>query len=340
MSQNAQLPLLSIVVPMYNEGANVAVFYQRITQLLDRQGFPFEVVCVNDGSQDDTLSRIIQLHRQDPRVKVIDLSRNFGKEVALTAGLDHARGEAIIPIDADLQDPPELISELITKWQEGYDMVYATRLTRAGESWAKKLTALAFYRVISRLSPLSIPPDTGDFRLMSRQVVDALKELREQHRFMKGLFSWVGFRQTSIYYHRDARHGGKSSFNYWKLWNFAIEGITSFSIAPLQVATYVGFLIALSAIVYALYMLLNTLLFGNMVPGYPSLMVMTSFLGGAQLMTLGIIGEYVGRIYNESKRRPLYFIRESLGFCLENGAGSEWIEKQLSPPPRIAPARD
>lgn len=313
MSTPDRIPTLSLVVPMHNESAMIGEFYARITQVLDSTAMSYEIVCVNDGSRDDTLAKLEELHAADPRVKVIDLSRNFGKEAAMTAGIDLASGEAVIPIDADLQDPPEVILDLIAKWKEGYDVAYATRLTREGESPMKKLTALLFYRVIQKLSPITIPPDTGDFRLMSRPVVDALKELRENHRFMKGLFSWVGFRQVSVPYHREPRFAGTSKFNYWKLWNFAIEGITSFSFIPLQVATYVGFLVAVVAFVYGLYMLVNTLLHGNAVPGYPSLIVTMLFLGGAQLMTLGVIGEYVGRIYNESKRRPLYVIRKRLG---------------------------
>lgn len=313
MSTPDRIPTLSLVVPMHNESAMIGEFYARLTQVLDATAMSYEIVCVNDGSRDDTLAKLEALHAADPRVKVIDLSRNFGKEAAMTAGIDLASGEAVIPIDADLQDPPEVILDLIAKWKEGYDVAYATRLTREGESPMKKLTALLFYRVIQKLSPITIPPDTGDFRLMSRPVVDALKELRENHRFMKGLFSWVGFRQVSVPYHREPRFAGTSKFNYWKLWNFAIEGITSFSFIPLQVATYVGFLVAVVAFVYGLYMLVNTLLHGNAVPGYPSLIVTMLFLGGAQLMTLGVIGEYVGRIYNESKRRPLYVIRKRLG---------------------------
>jgi glycosyltransferase involved in cell wall biosynthesis len=314
---------------MHNEGANITPFYERMTHVLEGTGCPYEIVCVNDGSRDDTLDRLVALHEQDDRIKVIDLSRNFGKEIALTAGLDYALGEVVVPIDADLQDPPELINELLAKWREGYDVVYATRLTREGESIPKKLTALLFYRVIQRISPTAIPPDTGDFRLMSRQVVEALRGVREHHRFMKGLFSWVGFKQTSIHYHREPRFAGQSSFNYWRLWNFAIEGITSFSIVPLQVASYAGFLIALLAILYAGYRVIATLLYGNAVAGYPSLMVMISFLGGAQLMALGIIGEYIGRIYNESKHRPLYFVRTSLGMDENLTVLSRVVPRQL-----------
>ena len=308
-------PLISIVVPMYNESQNIDCFYQKIAEV--SSGLPaydFEILCVNDGSTDNTLEKIELLAKQDKQLKVIELSRNFGKEIALTAGICEAKGDAVIPIDADLQDPPELIPTLIEKWQEGYDVVYATRMVREGESSFRKVTAFLFYRVMHRLAKVDIPPDTGDFRLMTRQVVEAVKQCNECHRFMKGLFSWVGFRQTSVPYLRNRRHKGTTSFNYWKLWNFALEGITSFSFVPLQLATYVGFLTALFSGIYIGYIVVKTWLYGDPVPGYPSTMVAIFFFGGTQLMTLGIIGEYIGRIYNESKRRPLYFIRKKTNF--------------------------
>lgn len=308
-------PLISIVAPMYNESQNIDCFYQKISEVMGAlTAYDYEIICVNDGSTDNTLEKIELLAARDKRLKVIELSRNFGKEIALTAGIFEAKGDAVIPIDADLQDPPELIPQLIEKWQEGYDVVYATRMVREGESSLRKLTAFLFYRVMHRLAKVDIPPDTGDFRLMTRQVVEAVNQLSEYHRFMKGLFSWVGFRQTSIPYLRHRRHKGITSFNYWKLWNFALEGITSFSFVPLQLATYVGFLTALFSGVYIAYIVVKTWLYGDPVPGYPSMMVAIFFFGGTQLMTLGIIGEYIGRIYNESKRRPLYFIRKKTNF--------------------------
>jgi glycosyltransferase involved in cell wall biosynthesis len=313
MRKTMKGPLVSIIVPVFNESSNIMEFYFRVTRVMNQTGYGYEVVFVNDGSKDDTLNIIQGLSEKDHHIKIIDLSRNYGKEIALTAGLDNCRGDAVIPIDADLQDPPEVIVELLAKWEEGYEVVFATRTERDGESSMKKVTAHLFYRFIKKLTPIPIPQDTGDFRLMSRKVVNALKELREQHRFMKGLFSWVGFRQTSISYRREPRFAGKSKFNYWKLWNFAIEGITSFSFRPLQVATYLGFSISLFAIAFAFYLLITTLLNGNPVPGYPSLMVAVLFLGGVQLTTMGIIGEYIGRIYNESKRRPLYFVQDMIG---------------------------
>lgn len=310
--------VLSIVVPMYNESENIFVFYERVVSVLEKLGLPFEIICVNDGSKDNTMELLLTLHEKDPRIKVIDFSRNFGKEIALSAGIDFASGEAIIPIDADLQDPPELIPELVSKWREGYEVVYATRTQREGETFLKKFTSHVFYRIIRLLTRFDIPKDTGDFRLMDRRVVKSLKQLREQHRFMKGLFSWVGFKQVSVPYQREPRYAGKTKWNYWKLWNFALEGITSFSYAPLQFATYFGLIVALISFIYGTFLLINTLFNGNPVPGYPSLMVVILFLGGVQLFTIGIIGEYIGRIYNESKRRPLYIVRETYGLVDNN----------------------
>jgi glycosyltransferase involved in cell wall biosynthesis len=297
---------------MYNEGENVGLFYEKITKVLEKHDYNYEIICVNDGSKDDTMERLRFFANLDKRIKVINLSRNFGKEIAMSAGLKYSKADIVIPIDADLQDPPEVIPLLIEKWKEGYDVVYATRLKRDGETWLKKATAHTFYRIIGKMTRFDIPADTGDFRLMTKQVVEALNQLPEQHRFMKGLFSWVGFKQTSVTYYREPRYAGKSSFNYWKLWNFAIEGITSFSFAPLQFATYLGLLIAVLSLIYATYLVVITVTVGNSVPGYPSLMVAILFFGGVQLITLGVIGEYIGRIYNESKRRPLFLVKEEL----------------------------
>jgi len=240
----------------------------------------------------------------DPRIAIVNLSRNFGKEAATTAGLDHARGDAVILLDADLQDPPELIPELVAAWRRGFDTVYAQRRERVGDTWLKRATASAFYRVMSRTGPVQVPRDTGDFRLMSRRVVEALGELRERHRFMKGLFAWVGYPSTAVPYDRAPRHAGSSAWSYWKLWN--LEGITGFTTAPLRVATYSGLLIGAGAAIYLTVIVVRTVLFGNEVPGYPSLLAVVLLLGGAQLLTLGIIGEYLARVFNEVKRRPLY----------------------------------
>jgi glycosyltransferase involved in cell wall biosynthesis len=309
---------ISVVIPLYNEEPNIDYLLERLERVLTDLNMKHEIVCVNDGSKDDTLARLIEHHYRNPAVKVVNLSRNFGKEIALTAGLDYAAGAAVVPIDADLQDPPELIGELIAKWHEGYDVVYAIRRSRQGESWLKRFTANVFYRVIGRMSHVPIPRNTGDFRLLDRKVVEALKRLPERTRFMKGLFSWVGFRQTSIFYDRAQRHKGQTKWNYWRLWNFAIDGITSFSLTPLKVWTYVGVFLALLSFLYAIFLVIRTLLFGIVVPGYASLMVTMLFLGAIQLITLGIIGEYLGRIYDEVKQRPLYLVRNSYGFEVAN----------------------
>ena len=301
---------LTIVVPAYNEGEGLADFHARLAAVLDGMDAASSVLYVDDGSRDDTWRVMCALREADPRVSTLRLSRNFGKELALTAGLDRVDADAAVVIDADLQDPPELIPAFVAHWRDGYDVVYGTRATRAGESSFKRMTASGFYRVMERLSATPIPRDTGDFRLLSRRALDALKQVRERQRFMKGLFTWVGFRQAAVVYHRDPRHAGQTKWNYWRLWNFAIEGITSFSNAPLKVATYFGLLSALLAFGFGLWVLGKALLFGDPVQGYPSLMVVVLFLGGVQLIALGVMGEYLGRLYVESKQRPLYLIDE------------------------------
>ncbi|MDP1653402.1 MAG: glycosyltransferase family 2 protein [Rhodocyclaceae bacterium] len=300
--------LLSVVVPAFNEAEGLHHFHARLSAvLLPMQA---EIVYVNDGSSDATLEVMRQLAGNDGRVAIVDLSRNFGKEIALTAGLDHARGDAVVVIDADLQDPPELITEMIRRWREGYDVVYAKRTARDGESWLKKLTAFAFYRLMQRAGRVRIPQDTGDYRLLSRRAIVALGKLREQHRFMKGLFAWIGYPQVAVPYRREPRYAGNTKWNYWHLWNFALEGITSFTTAPLKMATYLGLVTALGAFAYAAIIVYKTLMFGDPARGYPSLMVVVLFLGGVQLITIGILGEYIGRMFDETKNRPLYLVQE------------------------------
>ena len=299
---------LCVVVPAYNESEGLREFHKRLAAVLDQLDLRSTVLYVDDGSRDDTYAVMESLRAADARVSTLKLSRNFGKELALTAGLDHADGDAVIVIDADLQDPPELIPEFVRYWREGNDIVYGTRSSRAGETGLKKLTAAGFYRVMSRLSATPVPRDTGDYRLLSRRALDGLKQLRERQRFMKGLFTWVGYQQKAVVYDRDPRFAGSSKFNYWRLWNFALEGITSFSTAPLRIATYVGVLTAMLAFVFGLFVFGKALLFGDPVRGYPTLMVVVLFLGGAQLMALGLIGEYLGRLYMEAKQRPLYLV--------------------------------
>lgn len=307
----AQRPLVSIVTPFYNEGEGVKHFYQVMAQTMEKlPDFDFEIVCVDDGSRDNTLEQLIAISQIDPRVTVLEFSRNFGKEPAMTAGIDATSGDCVIPIDADLQDPPALIAEMLQKWQEGAEVVLAKRVDRSSDSYAKRTTALMFYRLHNTLSNLQIPENVGDYRLMDRVVVDALKQLPERQRFMKGLFAWVGFKTATVEYVRDARLVGETKFSGWKLWNFAIEGITSFSLVPLKVWTYIGGIGALFAFLYASFIVIRTLIFGIDLPGYASLLVVTLFFASLQLISLGVIGEYIGRIYFESKQRPLYLIRK------------------------------
>lgn len=303
---------LCIIVPVYNEAAVLPLLMPRLDAALASIPADIGVLFVDDGSTDATPQELARIANNDARIGVLRLTRNFGKEAAMTAGLDHAEGDAVVIIDADLQDPPEVIATFWRHFEEGADVVYGVRSSRAGESWLKRLTAATFYRVIDRMSDTPIPRDTGDFRLMSRRAVEALRQLRERHRFMKGLFGWVGFKQVPVPYHRDPRAAGKSKFNFWKLWNFALEGITSFSTVPLRMATYFGLLAATVAFVYGAVIVAKTLMFGEPVRGYPSLMSVVLFLGGVQLVALGIIGEYLGRMYEETKRRPLYLIGDAI----------------------------
>jgi glycosyltransferase involved in cell wall biosynthesis len=304
---------LSIVIPMYNEEDNLEHLFSRLFEVLYPLKITHEIICVNDGSRDKTLSQLIDFHKINPRIKIINLSRNFGKEIALSAGIDYAQGQAVVPIDADLQDPPELIHDLIDKWREGYDIVYATRRSRQGETWMKQFTAKMFYKIIGRMAEIEIPSNTGDFRLMDRKVVNAIKQLPERTRFMKGLFAWVGYRQTFVLFDREPRFQGQTKWNYWKLWNFALGGIFSFSLLPLKVWTYLGSVISLLSLAYAIFLILKTLILGIDVAGYTSLMVAILFLGGVQLISLGVIGEYLGRVYEEVKARPLYLVSDLWG---------------------------
>jgi len=299
---------LSVVVPVYNEEEVLPAFHARLVSVIERLDCVAQIVYVNDGSNDRSVLTICRLREVDDRVALVNLSRNFGKEIAITAGLDHVYGDVTIVIDADLQDPPEVIPELISKWLDGYDMVYATRRKRDGETWLKKATANAFYRLIHNMADTPIPENTGDFRLLSMRCVKALTCCRESRRFMKGLFAWVGFKHIAVPYDRDPRFAGQTKWNYWRLWNFAIEGITSFTIVPLKVATYFGLITAISALTYAAIIAARTLLWGIVVPGYASLMVAILLLAGVQLIAMGVIGEYVGRIFMESKGRPLYLL--------------------------------
>ncbi len=305
---------ISLLVPMYNEADVIDQFFQRVQPILEQMAYEWEVVCVNDGSKDRTLELLGKWHEQDARIKVINLSRNFGKERALTAALDLASGDAVIPIDADLQDPPELIPRLVELWEQGFDVVNAARSSRKSDSYVKRTTARLFYRIFNLLSKRDIPSDAGDFRLLSRRVCDVLRTMRETHRFMKGLFSWVGLSTTTIYFERNPRANGVTKWNYWKLWNYALEGIISFSTVPLKMASYLGLFTAILSFIYAGFLVIRTMMFGDPVQGYPSLMTAVLFFGGVQLIFIGVIGEYIARIHDEVKGRPIYVIDSALGF--------------------------
>ena len=301
-------PTISIIAPCYNEEETIEPFLRRIEEILTQINEPYEIVFINDGSKDNTLNVLLNAKQNFKNIRIINFSRNFGKEAALTAGLDKARGETAIPIDVDLQDPPELIKELVARWREGYDVVLAKRADRTSDSFAKRVSADLFYKLNGKISNVDIPNNVGDFRLMSKRTVEALKQLPENQRFMKGLFAWVGFKTTVIEYAREKREAGQSSFNGWKLWNFALDGITSFSTLPLRIWLYIGALVSFLSFLYGSFIILKTLIFGVDLPGYASLAVIMLFLGGIQLIGIGILGEYIGRIYSESKRRPSYII--------------------------------
>jgi polyisoprenyl-phosphate glycosyltransferase len=313
------IPLISIIAPVKDEEDAIVPFVTRMTRVLDALRDPagdpvgWEIVFIDDGSTDRTMAAILVAHDADPRVTALSLSRNFGKEAALSAGIDQARGKVVVPIDVDMQDPPEVIGAMLDKWREGYEVVYGVRRNRMTDSLPKRLTADLYYRAHNWLSMDKIPEHAGDFRLLDRKVVEVIKRMPERNRFMKGLFAWSGFRQTAVEYDRAERAVGTTKFNYWKLWQLAIDGITSASTAPLRVWSYVGAMIAVVALVYAVYIGVRTLIYGADVAGYPSLMVATLFLGGVQLLSLGILGEYVGRILVETKKRPIYIVRQRIG---------------------------
>ena len=305
---------LSVVIPMFNEAAGLGPLFAELEGALAVAGCSYEIVCVDDGSLDDTLARLMAERARNPAIKIVSLSRNFGKDIALTAGIDHCRGAAVLPFDADLQDPPGLIPPMLAKWREGYDVVNAVRADRRGDGFFKRFSAAAFYRIYNAVADTPIPPNVGDFRLLDRRVVDVLNRLPERTRFMKGLFAWVGFRQATISFDRPARAAGSSSWNLSRLIRFAVGGITAFSTAPLRMATYLGAALFVLAIVYAAFLVIRVAIVGVDMPGYASLMVTVLIFGGVQFITIGIIGEYIGRIYEEVKRRPLFVVNKTAGF--------------------------
>lgn len=317
-----RIPLLSFVIPVYNEAECVRLLHGRVLAAVQDCGVRPQFVYVNDGSSDDSMNELRRIVAEHDDVTVVSLSRNFGKEVALTAGLDHARGDAVVVLDADLQDPPSLIPKMIGLWRAGYDIVYGKRISRRGEGPIKMATSFLFYRLMRRMSNVWIPEDTGDFRLLSRRALDAVLSMKERHRFMKGLFSWVGFRQIAVEYAREPRAAGRTKWNYWRLWNFAVEGVTSFTTVPLRVVSYFGLTVSLVAVIYAIVVLYKALRFGDPVKGYPSMMIIILLLGGVQLMGIGVVGEYLGRTYEESKQRPLYLVEEVVHSASPRGAVS------------------
>jgi dolichol-phosphate mannosyltransferase len=308
--------MISVVVPCYNEEAVLHATHERIGQVLDTLvHFEYEIIYVDDGSRDDTAAILRDLQATDGHVRVLRFSRNFGHQVAVSAGIEHASGDAIVLIDADLQDPPELIPEMLARWGDGYDVAFGQRLKRVGESRLKLATAKVFYRVMNRMADVSIPLDVGDFRLMDRRVVDALLAMPERDRYVRGMVSWVGFSQIAVPYERDARVAGESKYPLFKMLRFALDGITSFSVAPLRIATLLGFAASAVALLGVLYALVVRIFTRDWVPGWAGILCAILFMGGIQLISLGVIGEYIGRIYGESKRRPLYVLREQLGFA-------------------------
>lgn len=308
-------PLLSVVVPVKNEETAILPFVERVSEVLDgiTMNQSWEILFVDDGSTDGTLAAIVAANQRERRVRALSFSRNFGKEAALSAGLDHARGRAVIPMDVDMQDPPEVLPQMVSKWLEGYEMVFGVRRSRTQDSFAKRVTARLYYRAHNAVSNDKIPENAGDFRLLDRKVVEVIRALPERNRFMKGLFAWAGFKQAAVEYDRVERECGKSKFSYWKLWTLALDGITSGSTVPLRIWSYVGAVVALFALGYAGFLALDTMIFGNAVPGYASIMVSVLFIGGIQLISLGVLGEYVGRILTETKQRPLYVVRDTVG---------------------------
>jgi glycosyltransferase involved in cell wall biosynthesis len=311
---------VSLLIPAYNEEETIPLLYNELNKVIDKiSGYEFEILFVNDGSSDNTLNILRNLRQRDTRVNYISFSRNFGKETAMAAGFDYVTGDSTVILDADLQDPPELIKEMIYYWEKGYDDVYAKRRSREGETWFKKFTSAAFYKLLRKMTKIPIQEDTGDFRLLDRRAIESLKKLREKQRYTKGMFSWIGFNKKEILFDRKPRAAGKTKWNYLKLFNLALEGVTSFTTSPLRISTILGILVSVFSIVYMFIVLIKSLIWKDPVQGYPSMMVTILFLGGVQLVCLGIIGEYVGRIFNETKYRPLYIIDEHNNEKIEDG---------------------
>lgn len=313
-STTATKKTLALLVPMYNEEESIPLFFPVIADVMAKIDIDYKIICVDDGSSDNTLKMLLAEASNNPHVQVVALSRNFGKEAAMTAALDYVDADAAIPIDADLQDPPEIIGEMIEKWREGYEVVYAKRVSRDADTAMKRGSAGSFYKLFNKLSQIKIPENVGDYRLMDKKVLEALKSLPEKDRFMKGLFCWPGFSSYTVEFERQERVAGDTKFNYWKLWNFALSGITSFSSLPVRAGVYLGILISASSFLYGAWIIAKTMIYGADTPGYATIMVAVLFLGGVQLFFMGLLGEYIGRIYMEVKNRPIYWVATEVGF--------------------------
>src|SRR3954468_19694470 len=339
MTATERAPALSLVLPIYNEEAVIPALHARLQEFLPRRGLEAEVLFVDDGSKDHSLELLRALAAREPRYRVVSFARNFGHQAAITAGLDHARGEAIVVMDADLQDPPEVVLEMVAKWREGFDVVYGRRRSRQGETRLKLFTAKGFYRIFAKMIPIEVPLDTGDFRLMSRRIVVVLRELRETHRFIRGLVAWLGFKQTAVLYDRPARFAGETKYPFGKMLRFAIDGITSFSILPLRFATYLGMLISTASVAVAIWALLARFVFHATVPGWTTVIVLVSLLAAVQLIMTGILGEYIGRIYEQVKLRPIYVVAELVNFADQAANDSPQAETSPGSPSALGTPR-
>jgi dolichol-phosphate mannosyltransferase len=324
-------PTLSLVLPIFNEEAVIPELHRQLQEFLQKLGLDAEVLFVNDGSRDRSMEMLRGIAEGEPRYRILSFARNFGHQTAITAGVDYARGQAVVVMDADLQDPPEVVLEMVAKWRQGFDVVYGRRRGRAGETWFKLLTARWFYRVFAAMIPIEVPLDTGDFRLMSRKVVVALRELREAHRFVRGMVAWVGFKQTEVVYDRPGRFAGETKYPLRKMVRFALDGITSFSILPLRFATYLGMLTSLGSVGVIAYALLSKYLYHQVVPGWTALMIVVTIFASVQLLMIGILGEYVGRVYEEVKRRPLYVVGDAVNLPLRREAADDFEETSALP---------
>ncbi|WP_148213344.1 glycosyltransferase family 2 protein [Rhodospirillum centenum] len=339
-SPTGKRPLLSAILPMYNEAGNLARLFERLEGVLGRLRMDYEIICIDDGSRDGTFEALLFHRLRNPRIKPVRLSRNFGKEAAMAAGLERAAGAAVVLLDSDLQHPPELIEAMVAHWRDGAEMVYARRTSRDTDGWLRRTLTRAYYRLYRALSEVDLPPGAGDFRLLDRRVVDAIIAMPERRRFLKGMMAWVGFRQVAIPYEPEARHAGSSTWNFWRLFTLAFDGLASFTTLPLRIWSVIGLFVALVAMAYGGVIAVRTLVYGVDVPGYASLMVATLFLGGVQLICLGVLGDYLGRVFEEVKRRPVYLVAEAAGFGEAEQTAAKASPPVLADPAVPEPARE